>query len=172
MPSAAPFKSKTLTALLAFLGGSLGLHRFYLYGRRDAFGWLHLLGLLLGLVGLVLLWQSARASVFGWCLAAPGLVSIVAGCIAALVYGLRPDEKWDARFNPAHTRRSRSGWPVVLVVMAALFVGTCILMAALALLFQTYFEYDVARERAEANASQSAAAVRAMPASSSATSAR
>ena len=35
------------TAGLAFLLGSLGAHRFYLYGARDAFGWAHVVGTLL-----------------------------------------------------------------------------------------------------------------------------
>ena len=33
-------KSKTLATWLAFLGGPLGLHRFYLHGARDLLGWL------------------------------------------------------------------------------------------------------------------------------------
>jgi hypothetical protein len=33
-------KSKTLAAWLAFLGGPIGLHRFYLYGLGDRWGWL------------------------------------------------------------------------------------------------------------------------------------
>ena len=33
-------KNKTLAAWLAFLGGPLGLHRFYLHGMWDLIGWL------------------------------------------------------------------------------------------------------------------------------------
>ena len=33
-------RSKTLAAWLAFVGGPLGLHRFYLYGLGDMGGWL------------------------------------------------------------------------------------------------------------------------------------
>ena len=33
-------KSKTLAAWLAFLGGPIGLHRFYLHGLGDKWGWL------------------------------------------------------------------------------------------------------------------------------------
>ena len=32
-------KNKTLAAWLAFLGGPLGLHRFYLKGWSDWLGW-------------------------------------------------------------------------------------------------------------------------------------
>ncbi|RDU97156.1 NINE protein [Trinickia dinghuensis] len=140
--SSAPtrFRSKTLTALLAFLFGSLGAHRFYLYGRRDLFGWAHLIGLALGIPGVLLLIATQRASVLGWALAVPGAVSLFAAFLAAIVYGLRPDEKWDAQFNAEQTNRSRSGWPVIFVVIFSLFIGALLLMTGLAVSFQTYFE--------------------------------
>ena len=33
-------RSQTLATWLALLGGSVGLHRFYLHGLRDPWGWL------------------------------------------------------------------------------------------------------------------------------------
>ncbi|MGI4859215.1 MAG: TM2 domain-containing protein [Janthinobacterium lividum] len=136
----APFKSKTLTAALAFFFGSLGAHRFYLHGARDVFGWLHLLATALGVIGLQRLLSSHLQSDGGWLCAAAGDVSVLAALLAAIVYGLRPDEKWDARFNAMHERRSDSGWTVVLIVMAALFVGASVLLGGLAISIQTYFE--------------------------------
>jgi len=35
------YRSKSLATWIAVLGGSLGLHRFYLHGLRDPLGWLH-----------------------------------------------------------------------------------------------------------------------------------
>lgn len=152
------FRSKTLTAALAFFFGSLGAHRFYLHGARDVFGWLHLLATILGVVGVERLMGSHLQSGTGWLFAAAGYVSVLAALLAAIVYGLRPDAKWDARFNAASAiaaadaahaahaapatggRRSDSGWTVVLIVMAALFVGASILMGGLAISIQTYFE--------------------------------
>jgi TM2 domain-containing membrane protein YozV len=134
------FKSKTTTALLALLIGSFGAHRFYLYGNRDKAGWAHLAGLAMALTGVSLLLASHRASLLGWALAIPGVISPLAALLAAIVYGLRPDEKWDAQFNPGLERRSHSGWSVVLLVIAALFIGACSLMGGLAIGFQTYFE--------------------------------
>ena len=32
-------KNKTVAAGLAFVGGPLGLHRFYLHGMGDTLGW-------------------------------------------------------------------------------------------------------------------------------------
>jgi TM2 domain-containing membrane protein YozV len=134
------FRSKTLTALLAFLVGSLGGHRFYLYGWRDIFGWAHVIGTALGIPGVLLLIASERTSALGWGLAMPGAVSLLAAFLAAIVYGLRPDEKWDAQFNPDQGARSRSGWGVVFIVIFSLLIGAFLLMSGLAVTFQTYFE--------------------------------
>lgn len=137
------FRSKTLTAALAFLVGSLGAHRFYLFGKRDPYGWAHVLGTLMGIPGVMLLVASQRASILGWVLAFFGAVSVLSAFLAAIVYGLRPDEKWDAQFNAHTQRRSRSGWTVIFVVIFSLFVGAFLLMTGLALSFQTYFESQV-----------------------------
>lgn len=134
------FRSKTLTALLAFLIGSVGAHRFYLYGPRDAFGWAHVIGTALGLPGVLLLIATERASALGWVLVVPGAVSLLAAFLAAIVYGLRPDQKWDEQFNAGQTALSRSGWGVVFVVIFSLLLGAFLLMAGLAVTFQTYFE--------------------------------
>jgi TM2 domain-containing membrane protein YozV len=137
------FRSKTLTAAFAFLLGSLGGHRFYLYGARDPFGWAHIAGTLAGIPGVLLLVASARTSAFGWLLAIPGAISLFSGFLAAIVYGLRPDQKWDAQFNAKTGRYSDSGWTVVFIVILSLFVGAMLLMAGLALAFQTYFESQI-----------------------------
>lgn len=137
------FRSKTLTAALAFLVGSLGAHRFYLFGKRDLYGWAHVLGTLMGIPGVLLLVASERASILGWVLAFFGAVSVLSAFLAAIVYGLRPDEKWDAQFNAHTQRRSRSGWTVIFVVILSLFIGAFLLMTGLALSFQTYFESQV-----------------------------
>ncbi|KKJ07381.1 membrane protein [Burkholderia gladioli] len=148
MPSQSPrFRSKTLAAALAFLFGSLGAHRFYLYGQRDPVGWAHLLGIVLGVPGLLLLVATARASLLGWCLAVPGAISLFAAFLTAIVYGLRADEKWDAQFNAQSEQSSRSGWTVIFVVIFSLLIGAFLLMTALALSFQTYFESQVQAAR-------------------------
>jgi TM2 domain-containing membrane protein YozV len=141
------FRSKTVTAAFAFFFGSLGAHRFYLYGQRDVYGWLHLLCTVAGIPGVLLLVASERTSVLGWVLAVPGAISLFAAFLAAIVYGLRPDEKWDAQFNPQTQQRSRSGWSVIFVVIFSLFIGAMLLMTALAVSFQTYFESQVQAAR-------------------------
>jgi TM2 domain-containing membrane protein YozV len=152
MSTAAPisprFRSKTITAALAFLLGSLGAHRFYLFGKRDIFGWAHLLGTLIGIPGVMMLVATERASILGWVLAFIGAVSVLSAFLAAIVYGLRPDEKWDAQFNAQTQRKSRSGWTVVFIVIFSLLIGAFLLMTGLALSFQTYFESQVEAAKA------------------------
>jgi uncharacterized membrane protein len=86
---------------------------------------------------------SERTSILGWVLAFFGAVSVLSAFLAAIVYGLRPDEKWDAQFNAHTQRKSRSGWAVIFVVIFSLFIGAFLLMTGLALSFQTYFESQV-----------------------------
>jgi TM2 domain-containing membrane protein YozV len=142
------FRSKTLTAALALFFGTLGAHRFYLYGSRDVWGWAHLVGTIVGIPGFMLLVATERTSMMGWLLAFPGAVSMLAAFLAALVYGLRPDDKWDAQFNTRTERRSRSGWTVIFVVIFSLLIGAFLLMTGLALSFQTYFESQVQAAKA------------------------
>jgi len=42
-------KNKTLAVFLAAVTGGAGIHRFYLRGKRDVWGWLHLAGFVLTL---------------------------------------------------------------------------------------------------------------------------
>ena len=51
------YKSKTVATWLAVIGGTLGLHRFYLHGFGDKLGWLHPLPTAIGLLG-VLPWHT------------------------------------------------------------------------------------------------------------------
>lgn len=142
-PLSRRFRSKTLTASFAFLFGSIGAHRFYLHGWRDVFGWAHLLATIVGIPGFLLLAATQRTAGLGWWLAVPGSISLLAAFLAAIVYGLRPDEKWDAQFNAGTGRHSRSGWTVIFVVILSLLIGAFLLMTGLALSFQTYFESQV-----------------------------
>ena len=76
------FRSKTLTAALAFLLGSIGAHRFYLYGFRDVYGWAHLLATIVGIPGFLLLAATQRSAGLGWWLAVPGAISLLAAFLA------------------------------------------------------------------------------------------
>ena len=136
------YKSKTLATWLAFLGGSFGLHRFYLHGLKDWAGWLHPWPTLVGLYGVLRLRDLGQDDRLSWALL-PLLGLMLAGTmLTAIVYGLTPDEKWNARFNPQR-RPTRSGWIAVLGVIAALSVGATVLIATIAYSGQRYFESQV-----------------------------
>lgn len=112
-------KSKTLATLLALIGGGVGAHRFYLKGMGDRAGLLHLATLPLSL----LLWASLP-SWPGLFVLSPLVLSMLAAVLAALVIGLTADEKWDARHNPGSAKPSRSGWPLVILLVLAVAVGS------------------------------------------------
>jgi len=135
-------KSKLLATWLALLGGSLGLHRFYLYGWRDRWAWLFALPTLVGLYGVQRMREYGQDDHLAWLLI-PLLGLMLAGTmLAAIVYGLTPDERWDARHNPA-APGPRSGWAVVIGVVIALMLGASVLMATVAFSGQRFFEYQL-----------------------------
>jgi hypothetical protein len=138
----ARFKSKTLATWLALVGGSFGLHRFYLHGLKDWAGWLHPWPTLLGLYGVRRMQELGQDDRLSWVLM-PLLGLMLAGTmLTAIVYGLTPDEKWSARFNPQR-RPARSGWLAVIGVVVALMVGATVLIATIAYSGQRYFESQV-----------------------------
>ncbi|HEX2605360.1 MAG TPA: TM2 domain-containing protein [Oxalicibacterium sp.] len=108
---AAKHKNKTVATLLAALLGGFGAHRFYLFGKKDVGAWVYLFLFPL---------------------------SIFAGFLAALIIGLTPDAKWDARFNPASGQTSHSGWPVILIVVLTFALGSTAIIASIARLLDLY----------------------------------
>jgi TM2 domain-containing membrane protein YozV len=135
------YKSKTLATWLAFLGGVLGLHRLYLQGRADAWTLLHMAPTAVGLYGIWRMLEKGQDDQLAW-LMTPALGLILAGTqLLAIIYGLTPDEKWNARFN-ASGRQHQTGWLVVIGVILALMVGAGILMATLAFAMQRFFEFQ------------------------------
>ncbi|MEJ8836624.1 hypothetical protein [Ramlibacter sp. AN1133] len=143
-------KSKTLAAWLAFLGGPLGLHRFYLHGLGDWVGWLLPIPTALGLYGIERVQQFGQDDVLSWWLV-PLLGFTIAGCcLTAIFYGLMPAEKWNARFNPGATAEARGGathWGTVFAIALSLAIGAGVLMASIAFSFQRYFEHQVEEGR-------------------------
>jgi len=120
-------KNKTVATLLALLLGMLGAHRFYLNGIADRWGWLHAASL------------PASAALLAirpdWPLlffAAPLVLSMLVASIATFVIGLMPDEKWDARYNPASGIASDSRWPIAVMMVVNLFFGATLLLTVLA----------------------------------------
>lgn len=143
-------KNKTLATWLALVGGPLGLHRFYLRGLGDMWGWLYPLPTALGLYGVERVQQFGQDDLWSWVLIPLLGLSIAASALTAIVYGLRSREKWNAAFNAAAAPEASAGgtnWLTVIGVATALLLGTGVLMASLAFSFQRYFEYQVEEAR-------------------------
>ncbi len=139
--SAPACKSKTVATWIALIGGSAGLHRFYLHGFRDLLGWLFVLPTTLGAYGVQRMRHLGADDQLAWVLIPLLGLTLAAAMITAIVEGLTPDERWNARFNPAGPAH-HSDWTTVLGVAVALFVGAGVLMATIAFSAQRYFEYQ------------------------------
>ncbi|MGO4379860.1 NINE protein [Pseudoduganella sp. RAF53_2] len=127
-------KNKTLATLAATLLGGIGLHRFYLRGLGDKWGWLHIASLpVCGIVAM------AAPDADPYFKLLPYFISILTGFLEALVLGLMPDEKWDATFNAGSGKQSASRWPLALVLVATLAVGAFGLIAAISRLFDLLY---------------------------------
>jgi hypothetical protein len=141
-----PYRSKTLATWLAFVGGALGLHRFYLHGFKDALGWLSPIPTALGMYGLERMETIGLEDFTGSVLVTLLGLSLAGAMLQAIVIGLTPDERWHQRFNPQLAGRQDSpaaGWGAVFAVMVSLLVGATILMATIAFAGQRYFEHQI-----------------------------
>ncbi|MBC7454657.1 MAG: hypothetical protein H7335_13315 [Massilia sp.] len=127
-------KNKTAATFLALTLGWGGVHRMLLGGARDPLALLHLGAVAATLVLLALL---PRANIFYPLL--PIIVSAIAGCIEALVIGLMPDEQFDARYNVGSSRQSDSQWPLALLLVTTMLVGTTVLIATMSRLFDLLY---------------------------------
>jgi hypothetical protein len=143
-------KNKTIAAWLAFIAGPLGLHRFYLYGKSDLLGWLLPIPTALGLYGVERVLEHGVDDALSWVLI-PLLGFTMAGCaLAAIVYGLMSADKWNARFNPLRPGDDAAGqthWLTIGAVIAALLIGTTVLMSTIAFSIQRYFEHQIEEAR-------------------------
>lgn len=143
-------KNKTIAAWLAFIGGPLGLHRFYLHGFADTLGWLLPIPTALGLYGIQRVQAFGQDDQLSWALI-PLLGFTMAGCaFMAILYGLSSPEKWNARFNPQGAQEAAAGrtnWFTIGAIALSLMVGAAVLMASLAYSFQHYFEYQIDEAR-------------------------
>lgn len=143
-------KNKTLAAWLAFLGGPLGLHRFYLRGVGDLLGWALPIPTALGLYGIERVQRYGVDDPWSWVLM-PLLGFTIAGCaLNAIIYGLMTREQWNRRFNPVADPESSAGgtnWFTIAAVAVSLLVGTAVLMASIVFSFQRYFEHQIEEGR-------------------------
>ncbi len=135
------YRSKTIATWLAVLAGTLGLHRFYLHGLRDVAGWLHPVPTALGLLGIERVLTLGQDDRIAWVLLPLLGLSVSLAMLSAIVYGLTPDERWDARHNGG-ARGPQTGWGAVLGVIVGLLIGAGVLMSTIAYSGQRFFEWQ------------------------------
>lgn len=133
------FKSKAVATWVAIIGGAIGLHRFYLHGLRDPWGWLYPAPSLLGLYGVHRMQSFGQDDRLAWVLIPLLGLTLAAAMLSALVYALGPDDKWNARYNPPG-KISRANWATVIGAIVALMLGAGVLMATLAFSAQRFYE--------------------------------
>ena len=132
-------RSKAAATWLAVLGGSLGLHRFYLHGARDVWAWLHVPLTLVGAYGFWRMREFGTEDRLGSELV-PLLGAMVAiAMLSAIVCGLTPDERWQARYGQ-RVGAAPSGRAAIVGVIVALALGATVTMATIAFTAQRYFE--------------------------------
>ncbi len=145
-PAAPTGRSKTLAAWLALLGGTLGLHRFYLHGPRDPWGWLMIPPTVLGALGVQRMDHLGQDDRLAWLLIPLLGLSVSAAMLGAILIALTPDVQWDTRFQPAGPP-SATGWGPVLAAIAALLIGGAALMGTIAFGGQKFFEWQMEGQR-------------------------
>ena len=142
-------KNKTVATWLAFLGGPLGLHRFYLHGLGDTLGWLHPLPTALGLWGVERMNALGQDDMLSWLLIPLLGLTVAVTCLTAIVYALTDAARWNQRHQPQtpDSPAGRTNGLTIVAVALALLTGAGSLMASLAFSFQHYFEYQVEEAR-------------------------
>lgn len=124
-------RSKLIVALLAAVLGAFGAHWWYL-GRPKA--WL----VTLTTCALIVLAQLYPV----WWDNPPFLLLIIpvtAGFIEALVFSLKSDEWFDARYNLGSGRRTETGWgPVIIAILTTLFGSSVVLFGIALIVIHAY----------------------------------
>ena len=146
--------SKSLATWIAVIGGSIGLHHFYL---RSRWGWLYPVPTLVGLAGVMRMRNLGVDDRLAWAMVPWLGLTISAGMLCAIVIGLTTDAKW-ARLHagdPAQpfvqaTREEdednpppglvHTGWAPVLGVILALMIGGGVLMGTIAFTVEKFFD--------------------------------
>jgi hypothetical protein len=133
-PMLSVHKNKTFATLLALLLGGIGMHRFYLYGARERWAWVHAASLpAAALVAVLAPGQDWFFKIL------PILLSYIGAFVEALVIGLLADDKWDAAHNAGSGKVSASNWPLALLLVATVAAGAVVLISTIARLFDLLY---------------------------------
>ncbi len=110
------------------------MHRFYLYGKKDFWGWVHFCTAPLSL--LLMTTSEGQLAMFA---AFPFVLSVLAAFIEALAIGLMSDELWDQRHNPQSPHKSDSRWPLALLLVLTTGIGATAVIATMARTFDLLY---------------------------------
>jgi hypothetical protein len=152
-------RSKTVATWLALAGGTLGLHRFYLHGWGDRWGWLLWPPTVLGAWGALRMRALGQDDQLAWVLVPLLGLTLSAAMLTAVIYALTPRERWRARHDPQGATRARP-WLDVIGAIAAAAIGAIALIATIAFVAQRSFEYAALPDPAAAPAAGASAANR------------
>jgi hypothetical protein len=139
-------KNKTWATWLSFLLGPVGLHRFYMFGLRDSWGWLMTILTFLGLYGFERAETMGLDDPLSWFLLPILGLTIAASALNALYWGLMSAENWNQRFNTQadpQDAAGRTNWLTVFALVLSMLVGTTAMLSSLAYGFQRYFESQI-----------------------------
>lgn len=137
-------KNKTVAALLAAVGGSMGLHRFYLHGWGDWVGWLFPIPSALGWWGVERMRDFGQDDGLSWLLIPLLGLTCTVACLMAVIYALTPQDRWNQRHNPSLPADAAAGAShalTIVVLVLAMLAGTIAFMGTLAFSVQHFFEY-------------------------------
>jgi len=127
-----PHRSKTLAAWLAFLFGVFGAHGWYL-GRSKSWCVTAFSMACLLLAQLYPSWWDNPAFLLL-------IVPMLSGFIEALVFALKPDAWFDARYNTGSGHTTQTGWGAVFVAALTTLIGGATLMFWIAMVVMHVFE--------------------------------
>ena len=133
-------RSRAVATWLALVGGSFGLHRFYLRGSGDVLAWLCPWPTLAGALGF---WRMREFGVddrLGNLLVPLLGAMLAATTLSAIVIGLTSDARWAERYGAPAVATPKPGWPVVVAVVLALAVGATATLSTIAFTAQRYIE--------------------------------
>jgi hypothetical protein len=119
-------RSKAAAAWLACLLGVFGAHWWYV-GRPKAWMFTAFSVSMLVLAQFYPVWWDNPAFLIL-------IIPVTEGYIEALVFALKPDEWFDARYNPNSGLVNRTGWNAVLAAIATTFFGGTVLVFGIALI--------------------------------------
>ena len=139
-------KNKTLATWLSICTGTLGLHRFYMFGLRDSWGWVMALMSLLGLYGYERAQTMGLDDPLSWFLLPVVGLTITASAMQALYWGLMSKANWNSLYNPSEDAEHKAGstnWFTVIAMVLSMILGTTAMLSSLAYGFQRYFEAQI-----------------------------